>query len=80
MLTLIGSMFLLQQNAITMMVGFVVFCVCVAIIIILGKWLLSLVGPIPQPLMVVLALIAFLILLLFFLNWAGVWSGGPYFR
>jgi hypothetical protein len=62
---------------ITMMVDFLIFCICVAIVIILGRWLLSLTGlPIPQPLMVVLGLIVFLIFLLFFLNYAGIWRWG----
>ena len=57
------------------LIGFVIFCVCVAIVIILGRWLLSLTGiAIPQPLMVVLGLIVFLVLLLFFLDWIGAFS------
>ena len=49
--------------------------VCVAIVIILGRWLLSLTGiAIPQPLMIVLGLIVFLVLLLFFLDWIGAFS------
>ena len=73
---MILSMFAFQQGAISIMVGFLVFCICVAIVIILGKWILSLIGlPIPQPVLVVLGLIVFLILLLLFLNWAG-FAGG----
>jgi hypothetical protein len=55
-------------------VQFLVFCCCVAVVIILGRWLLSLVGPIPQPLMVVLAIIAFLVLLGIFLSWTGLYN------
>lgn len=61
-------------SPIGMMIGFVVFCVCTAIVIILVRWLLQLTGVvIPQPLMLVLGLIVFLIFLLFFLNWSGAW-------
>ena len=68
------------------MIGFIVFCICIAIVIILGRWLLSLAGlAIPQPLMIVLGLIVFLVLFLFFLDWVGAFGsfsgfGGPYGR
>lgn len=72
---------LLFVDPIRGMVGFVVFCVCIAIVVILGRWLLGLTGlAIPQPLMMVLGLIVFLVLFLFFLDWLGAlgtWSG-PY--
>jgi hypothetical protein len=71
---------LLQANAISMMISLVVFIVCVAIVILLFRWLLGVMGvTIPQPLMVVLGLIMFLIFLLIFLNYTGIWAfGGPY--
>lgn len=68
---------LMLFNPIQAMIGFLVFCICVAIVIILGRWLLSLTGiAIPQPLLIVLGLIIFLILLLFFLDWIGLFSFG----
>jgi hypothetical protein len=66
-------------NPISAMVGFVVFCVCVAICVILFRWLLSLTGwVIPQPLLVVMGLILFLILLMFFLDWVGIFNFGAF--
>jgi hypothetical protein len=66
---------LMLFNPIQAMVGFVIFCICVAIVIILGRWLLSLTGlVIPQPLMYVLGLVVFLVLLLFFLDWVGAFN------
>jgi hypothetical protein len=57
------------------MIGFVIFCICVAIVIILGRWLLALAGiTIPQPLMIVLGLIVFLVLFLLFLDWVGAFT------
>lgn len=45
---------------------------CIAVIIILAKWLIGLTGlAIPQPLLVVLAILLFLFVLLWFV------SGGP---
>ncbi len=68
---------LFQANAISMMVSLIVFVVCIVIVILLGKWLLSVLGvSIPQPLMVVLGLLVFLIFLLFFLNYTGLWVWG----
>jgi hypothetical protein len=65
----------LMLNPIAMMVEFIVFCCCVAVVIILGRWLLSLTGlSIPQPLLVVLAIIAFIVLLMIFLNWTGIYD------
>ena len=62
------------MDAISFLVSFLVFIVVVAIVIIGIRWLLSLAGvAIPQPLMIILGLIAFLILLLFFLNFTGVY-------
>ena len=61
-------------NPISAMIGFVVLCVCLAIIIILARWVLSLTGlVIPQPLLIVLGLILFLVLLMFFLDWTGIY-------
>lgn len=60
------------------LVSFIVFLVVVAILIIGFRWLLSLTGlSIPQPLLIILGLILFLVLLLFFVNYVGFPSGGP---
>jgi hypothetical protein len=54
------------------LVSFLVFIIVVAIIIIGFRWLLSVSGvTIPQPLMVILGLILFLVLLLLFVNYMG---------
>jgi hypothetical protein len=61
-------------NPITAMIGFVVFAACIAVIIILGKWILSLVPGVPQPLIVCLGIIVFIFLFLLFLQWVGIYS------
>ena len=67
---------LLAFDPIRAMIGFVIFCICIAVVIILGRWLLSLTGiAIPQPLMVVLGLLVFLALFLIFLDWIGMFGG-----
>lgn len=76
MLMLLGSL-LFQANAISLMVSFLVFIICVAIVIIGARWLLGLAGiTIPQPLMVIIGLIVFLFFLLIFLNYSGLWVWG----
>ena len=68
---------ILLLNPINMMIEFIVFCVCIAVIIILARWLIGLTGlSIPAPLMYVLGLLLFLLLLLVFLNWTGLWDFG----
>ena len=61
-------------NPITAMVGFVVFACCVAVIIILGKWILSLIPGIPQPIIVCVGIIVFVFLFLLFLQYVGIYS------
>jgi hypothetical protein len=57
---------------ISFMLSFLVFIVVVAILIIGLRWVLSLTGlVIPQPLILILGLILFLILLLVFFNYIG---------
>jgi hypothetical protein len=68
---------LFQTNAITVMVEFLIFIVIVAIVIIGVRWLMSLAGvSIPQPLIIILGLILFIVFLLIFLNFLGIWSWG----
>ena len=65
----------LLLNPISAMIGAVVLCICLAIVIILARWVLSLTGlAIPQPLLIVFGLILFLVMLLFFLNWSGIYA------
>jgi hypothetical protein len=80
MLNMMGT--LLQFNPVSAMIGFVVLCVCLAIVIILCRWLLSLTGwVIPQPILIVLGLILFLVFLMFFLSYTGIYSfGGTYYH
>jgi hypothetical protein len=61
---------------ISFLVSFLIFLVVVAILIIGFRWLLSLTGlAIPQPLLIILGLILFLILLVFFVNYVGLPAG-----
>lgn len=65
------------MNAVGFLVSFLVFIIVIAIVIIGVRWLLSVAGvPIPQPLLIILGLIFFLIVLLFFLNFTGVYHFG----
>lgn len=65
------------MNAVGFLVSFLVFIIVIAIVIIGVRWLLSVAGfAIPQPLMIILGLIFFLIVLLFFLNFTGVYHFG----
>ena len=62
-----------------MMVQFIIFVCAVAIVIILGRWLLQLTGlAIPQPLLVCLGILAFVVLLCMFLSWSGLYSFGAF--
>jgi hypothetical protein len=57
------------------LIGFLVL-VCVLAIVVIGcRWLLSLTGiVIPQPLLLILGIIVFLILLLALLNYSGLYA------
>jgi len=62
-------------SAIHFLVGFIVLICVVAIVIIAAKWLLSLTGlAIPQPLLVILGILIFLVLLLWLLSWSGLFT------
>ena len=57
------------------LVGFLVLVCVMAIIIIAVKWLLALSGvPIPQPLLMILGILVFIILLFVLLNYSGLYS------
>jgi hypothetical protein len=67
------------------LLSFLVFIVIVAILIIGFRWLLSLTGlAIPQPLLIILGLILFLVLIFVFFNYvggaSGVHLGAPFTR
>jgi len=65
------------MDAVSFLISFLVFIIVVAIVIIGVRWLLGVAGiAIPQPLMIILGLICFLVLLLFFLNFTGVYHMG----
>jgi hypothetical protein len=56
------------------LVSFLVLIIVIAIVVLGVRWLLSVVGwNIPQPLLVILGLIFFLIVLLFFANYTGLY-------
>ena len=57
------------------LVGFIILCCFLAIVIIGVKWLLSLTGlAIPQPLLLILGIIVFLVLFLCLIDWSGLYS------
>jgi hypothetical protein len=60
-------------NFIHFVVGLILVVCALAILIILVRWLCSLAGvTIPQPLLLVLGIILFVILFIVLLNWAGL--------
>jgi hypothetical protein len=60
-------------NFIHFVVGLILVVCALAILIILVKWLCSLAGvAIPQPLLLVLGILLFVILFIVLLNWAGL--------
>lgn len=64
-----------------LMVNFLLFICFIAILIIGARWLMSLTGlSIPQPLLVILGIILFIIVLLVFVNYVGygTYMGGPF--
>jgi hypothetical protein len=56
------------------LIAFIVFiCVC-AIVIVGGRWLLSLIGiAIPQPLLIILGILVFLVLFLFLMDYTNIY-------
>lgn len=57
------------------LVGFVILCCVLAIVIVAVKWLLSLTGlSIPQPLLVILGILVFLILFCCLIDWSGLYT------
>ena len=62
-------------SAIHFLIGFIVLICVLAIVIILGKWLIGLTGlAIPPPLMMALGIILFLALFLWLLQFSGLWG------
>lgn len=62
-------------SAIHFLVGFIVLICVLAIMIIGVKWLLSLTGiAIPQPLLIILGILIFMLLLLWLLSWSGLFA------
>lgn len=65
------------EGAIRFLVGFIVFVVVVACVIVLVRYLIGLTGiAIPQPILWVLGMVFFLIALMFLLNFTGVYTWG----
>jgi hypothetical protein len=57
------------------LIGFLVVVCVFAIVIIACRWLLSVTGiAIPQPLLLILGIAVFLLFLLAFLNWSGLYQ------
>jgi hypothetical protein len=64
----------LAADPIRFLIGFLIACCVIACVIILVKWLCGLAGvAIPPPLMLVLGILLFIFLLLWVLNWSGVY-------
>lgn len=56
------------------LIGFLVLVCILAIMVVAVKWLMDLAGiPIPQPLLVILGILVFMILLLVLVNWSGLY-------
>ena len=66
----------IPSSPVHFLVGFLILICVLAVVIIGFRWLLSLTGiVIPQPLLVILGIIIFIVLLLVLLNWSGYWTG-----
>jgi hypothetical protein len=62
-------------SAIHFLIGFIIMVVVLAVVIIAVKWLIGLTGlVIPQPLWLILGLLLFLALLLWLIQWSGLYS------
>ena len=62
-------------SAIHFMVGFIILVCVLAVVIVAGKWLIGLTGlAVPQPLMVILGILVFLLIFLWLLSWSGVYN------
>jgi hypothetical protein len=71
MITLLGLL-TVAGDPIRFLVGFLILCCCIAVVIILVRWLVGLTGiAIPSPLMLVLGIVLFVVLLLMLLNYSG---------
>lgn len=70
---LFQSHYLTGFNFVHFVVGFILVCCAIAVVIILVRWLLALAGvTIPQPLLLVLGIVLFVVLMLALLSWSGV--------
>lgn len=57
------------------LIGFLILVCVIAIVIIGVKWLIALTGiAIPQPLLMILGIILFMVLLLMLLNYSGLYT------
>jgi len=62
-------------NPIGMLVSFLIFVIVVVIFVLIIRWGCAKMGIVLDPvLMNIIYLILFLVLLLFFLNWTGIWA------
>lgn len=69
---MIAALLAVPSNPIGFLIGFIVVVCVIAVVIIAAKWLISLTGwAIPQPLLVILGILLFLILFLWLLGYAG---------
>ncbi len=60
-------------NFVHFVVGFILLICALAIVVILLRWVMGLMGvAIPQPLLVVLGIVLFVVFMLLLLNWAGI--------
>lgn len=63
------------MNPIGMLVSFLIFVIVVVIFVLIIRWGCAKMGIVLDPvLMNIIYLILFLVLLLFFLNWTGIWA------
>ena len=63
------------MNPIGMLVSFLIFVIVVVIFVLIIRWGCAKMGITLDPvLMNIIYLILFLVLLLFFLNWTGIWA------
>lgn len=74
LLSLFSGLPAVAADPIHFLLAFAVLCAVIAIVIILVRWVVSLTGwVIPPPLLAVLGILLFIVLLMWIMNWSGVY-------
>lgn len=73
-MTIAAAVAIAGGGAIQFLVGFLLLICTIAVVIIAVRWLGALAGvSVPQPLLLILGIILFMVLLLWLLSWSGLY-------